>query len=133
MQPRISKEAAGEVLTAKQAPHRPGTAPALGLRAGMVAVTILRQTVKETRPMRFSFVRDFLTPVWPGSRRVRRRLPTPRTRLWLEALEDRCLLSGGITLTPSEPAPQLVGQPITWTATDPDALTGAVYQFDVGS
>jgi hypothetical protein len=25
---------AGEVLTAKQAPHRPGTAPALGLRAG---------------------------------------------------------------------------------------------------
>jgi hypothetical protein len=25
--------AAGEVLTAKQAPHRPGTAPALGLRA----------------------------------------------------------------------------------------------------
>jgi hypothetical protein len=24
----------GEVLTAKQAPHRPGTAPALGLRAG---------------------------------------------------------------------------------------------------
>jgi hypothetical protein len=28
------KEAAGGVLTAKQAPHRPGTAPALGLRAG---------------------------------------------------------------------------------------------------
>src|SRR5882724_5097301 len=28
------KKAAGEVLTAKQAPHRPGTAPALGLRAG---------------------------------------------------------------------------------------------------
>jgi len=27
------KKAAGEVLTAKQAPHRPGTAPALGLRA----------------------------------------------------------------------------------------------------
>src|SRR5262245_4441602 len=29
-----TKKAAGGVLTAKQAPHRPGTAPALGLRAG---------------------------------------------------------------------------------------------------
>jgi len=29
-----SKKAAGGVLTAKQAPNRPGTAPALGLRAG---------------------------------------------------------------------------------------------------
>src|SRR5438034_656478 len=33
--PDLAQEkAAGEVLTAKQAPHRPGTAPALGLRAG---------------------------------------------------------------------------------------------------
>jgi hypothetical protein len=38
------RKAAGEVLTAKQAPHRPGTAPALGLRAGRVAVTIVSQT-----------------------------------------------------------------------------------------
>ena len=30
------KKAAGGVLTAKQAPHRPGTAPALGLRTGCV-------------------------------------------------------------------------------------------------
>ena len=37
-------KAAGEVLTAKQAPHQPGTAPALGLRAGEVAVAIIRQT-----------------------------------------------------------------------------------------
>jgi hypothetical protein len=51
----------------------------------------------------------------------------------LEALEDRCLLSAGITLTPSEPAPQLVGQPITWTATVPDASAGLVYQFSVKS
>src|SRR5262245_2249601 len=28
------KEAAGEALSVKKAPHRPGTAPALGLRAG---------------------------------------------------------------------------------------------------
>jgi hypothetical protein len=31
---KLRNKAAGEVLTAKQAPHRPGTAPALGLRAG---------------------------------------------------------------------------------------------------
>jgi hypothetical protein len=36
-------ELAGGVLTVKQAPHRPGTAPALGLRAGEVA-TIIPQT-----------------------------------------------------------------------------------------
>jgi len=30
----LVKKAAGGVLTTKQAPHRPGTAPALGLRAG---------------------------------------------------------------------------------------------------
>src|SRR5262249_12470028 len=40
--PRTNK-AAGEVLTAKQAPHRPRTAPALGLRAAE-AVVILSQT-----------------------------------------------------------------------------------------
>jgi hypothetical protein len=51
----------------------------------------------------------------------------------LEALEDRCLLSGGITLTPSEAAPQLVGEPITWTAAVADAPPGLVYQFSVGS
>jgi hypothetical protein len=51
----------------------------------------------------------------------------------LEALEDRCLLSGGISLTPSEAAPQLVGEPITWTATVRYAPPGLVYQFDVGS
>jgi hypothetical protein len=45
-------KAAGGVLTAKQAPHRPGTAPALGLRAGWVAAAIIQQTacVKEQLP-----------------------------------------------------------------------------------
>jgi len=61
--------------------------------------------------MRFSFVRDFLSPVSARRCRTRRR-PTPRVWPRLEALEDRCLLSGGISLTPSEPAPQLVGEPI---------------------
>jgi hypothetical protein len=36
-------KAAGEALTAKQAPHRSGTAPALGLRAGR-EVILLEQT-----------------------------------------------------------------------------------------
>jgi hypothetical protein len=79
--------------------------------------------------MRVSFVRDLLTPV---AARTRRR-PTPRARLGLEALEERCLLSRGISLTPSEPAPQLVGEPITWTATVIDASPGLVYQFSLGS
>jgi arylsulfate sulfotransferase len=50
----------------------------------------------------------------------------------LEALEDRCLLSGGVTLTPTEAAPQLVGEPITWTATASDLGANPVYQFRVG-
>src|SRR6516164_5073340 len=48
-------------------------------------------------------------------------------RLELEALEDRALPS--VTLTPSEPAPQLVGERITWTATATDCGTAPVYQF----
>ena len=48
----LEEQAAGEVLTAKQAPHRPGTAPALGLRAGMVAAAIVTQAIleMETQP-----------------------------------------------------------------------------------
>jgi hypothetical protein len=99
----------------------------------VVAAAIIRQTVKETQPMRFSFVRDFLTPVWPRGRRVRRRPPPPRTCLWAEALEERCLLSGGISLTPSEPAPQLAGEPVAWTATTTDFGATPVYQFSVGA
>jgi hypothetical protein len=38
---------AGGVLTAKQAPHWPGTAPALGLRAGNVPLTIPSQAIHE--------------------------------------------------------------------------------------
>ena len=42
---RIETEtkAAGGVLTAKQAPHRPGTAPAPGLRAGRDVLLIVTQ------------------------------------------------------------------------------------------
>jgi len=80
--------------------------------------------------MRFSFVRDFLSPV-SARRCPTRRRPTPRVRPRLEALEDRCLLSGGISLTPSEPARQLVGEPIIWTATASDLGANPVYQFRV--
>ena len=45
----FDSKAAGEVLTAKQAPHRPGTAPALGLRAGRVAVAIPWQAAFKRR------------------------------------------------------------------------------------
>src|SRR5262249_59994528 len=39
---RLLSKPAGEVLTTKQAPHRPGIAPALGLRAGMMASSLYR-------------------------------------------------------------------------------------------
>jgi hypothetical protein len=41
------KQAAGEVFTAKRALHRPGKAPALGLRAGGAGI-ILEQTTTFT-------------------------------------------------------------------------------------
>jgi len=47
--PAKSAKAAGEVLTAKQAPHRPGTTPALGLRAGSIAVAMMGQTADKKR------------------------------------------------------------------------------------
>jgi len=49
-----------------------------------------------------------------------------------EHLKERRLPSA-VTLTPSEAAPQLVGEPITWTATVRNASPGLVYQFSVGS
>jgi hypothetical protein len=83
------KDTAGEVLTAEQAPHRPGTAPALGLRAG--------------RGRRFHYsagrfpatedimpFREMLQRLFPPPGRARQTLrPRPRCRPWLEVLEDR--------------------------------------------
>src|SRR5262249_30265276 len=40
--------AAGGVLTAKQAPHRPGTAPAPGPRAGCGVISILPRTKRDS-------------------------------------------------------------------------------------
>lgn len=70
-------------------------------------------------------------------KRSRRRRSRRRTshnsqgagKLLLERLEARTVLSA-ISLTPSQPTPQLVGQPITWSATTSDGITdGLVYQF----
>src|SRR5262245_52879250 len=46
---RTSNNAAGEVLTAKQAPHRPGTAPALGLRSQVSVWFLIPQTALHLR------------------------------------------------------------------------------------
>ena len=64
--------------------------------------------------------------VAPG-RRPARRPTTPR--LQVEALEDRSLPSCMVSLAPSEPAPQLVGERILWTATAADCGATPVYQF----
>lgn len=66
-------------------------------------------------------------PILPKDRTQRRRF-----RPGLEVLECRNLPST-ISLLPSEPAPQLVGEPITWTATVTNGpTTGLVYQFSDG-
>src|SRR6516225_3112420 len=51
-----------------------------------------------------------------------------RTRLHLETLEVRSLLSGTVTLAPSDDSP-LVGERVTWTATAVDVGATPVYQF----
>jgi len=48
--------------------------------------------------------------------------------LWFEALENRSLLSGFVTLATSDPD-LLVGEHVTWTATATDVGASPVYQF----
>ena len=66
-------------------------------------------------------------PSRPASsvRRSPRRETTP---LRVEALEARSLLSGTVTLAPSDDSP-LVGERVTWTATAVDVGATPVYQF----
>src|SRR5262249_51606458 len=91
-------KAAGGVLTAKQAPHRPGTAPAPGLRAERAAV-ILSQTTPPRRRRTMSF-RSILAALWPvptlpRARSAGRRagIRPRRPSLAVEALEDRTVPS----------------------------------------
>src|SRR5438270_1440141 len=80
---------------------------------------------------------SILNSVSPSSAHARtRRLPSPRQRpaarrLILETLEDRTVPSCMVSLAPSEAAPQLVGERITWTATATDCGAAPVYQFSV--
>src|SRR2546430_15083121 len=69
-----------------------------------------------------------LRPCGRGSR-ARSGRPFPNRRLQLEALEDRSLPSCTVSLAPSEAAPQLVGERVTWTATATDCGATPVYQF----
>jgi hypothetical protein len=55
----------------------------------------------------------------------------PTARLRVEALEDRCLPSGMVSLAPGEAAPQLVGERVLWTATATEIGANPVYQFSV--
>jgi arylsulfate sulfotransferase len=61
----------------------------------------------------------------PGVRQPARR---PTSRLWVEALEDRSLLSGFVTLVPSDDD-LVVGERVTWTATATDVGAAPVFQF----
>src|SRR5262249_26228999 len=80
-------KAAGGALTAKHAPRRPGTAPALGLRAGGPAAPTVRQTEGDL------------------TMRLRKQC-SPR----VELLEDRCLLSADVVLEWNQLAVHAVGQ-----------------------
>src|SRR5439155_10270474 len=111
------RKAAGGVLTAKQAPHRPGTAPALGLRAGCDVFPFYRRPWEDSTMLPFS------------SKRAKSRPRPAPYRPRLEVLEDRSLPSCTVSLLPSEPAPQLVGERILWTATAADCGATPVYQF----
>src|SRR5438132_12429179 len=73
-------------------------------------------------------------PSSPHDRTRRRISPRKRSagrRLTLESLEDRSVPSCMVSLAPSEAAPQLVGEGITWTATATDCGTTPVYEFSV--
>jgi hypothetical protein len=118
---------AGGVLTAKQAPHRPGTAPALGLRAGRAAVIHSQTTSAKEMTMWFcspTRSRKPRRPVSPLQQSVRRHTARPR----VEVLEDRSLPSCTVTLAPSDDSP-LVGERVSWTATATDIGAIPVYQF----
>src|SRR5262249_17570294 len=113
--------------------HRPGARSAR--REGRRHHHTADRLFQGATVMTFLSLGNWLKPLQRQSRVCRRRprrhdrtLPArfvPR----LETLEDRCLLSGGISLTPSEAAPQLVGERITWTATATDCGDAPVYQF----
>src|SRR5262249_12783339 len=123
--------AAGGVLTAEQAPHRPGTAPALGLRAGADRLAIGSQTGSpwEERTMSFSTLLHWLgrgTPRGPGrrARQRSRRQPTtrrPAFRPRLDVLEDRTLPSVFVVTNADDSGAGSLRAAITAANTNPGA------------
>ncbi len=75
-------------------------------------------------------VRSWLGAVAAPSGRAARGRP-PRYVPHLLTLEDRTLPSCTLSLTPSEPAPQRVGDQVLWTATPSDCTGDLVYRFSV--
>ena len=75
-------------------------------------------------------VRSWLRAVAaPSGKAVRGRPPRYVPRLL--TLEGRALPSCTLSLTPSEAAPQLVGEQVRWTATPSDCTSDLVYRFSV--
>src|SRR5262245_22407986 len=66
------------------------------------------------------------SPVAARRKSRRRTLPV---RMRVETLEDRSVPSCSVSLDPSVAAPQLVGAPVTWTATPTDCGTTPIYEF----
>src|SRR5262249_26467258 len=98
-QRQTNEKAAGGVLTAKQAPRRPGTAPALGLRAWEMCHHCIADQLRmgePTVPLHswLRNIRSALAP--PRDQRHPRRPHSVRAatqRLNVEVLEDRALPS----------------------------------------
>src|SRR5215470_14341653 len=95
MKHRRVKKVAGEVLTAKQAPHRPGTAPAPGLRAWEMCRHCIADQLRMGEPtMSFhSWLRKLRPALAPGRglrhHKGRGSLRAASHRPSLEVLEDR--------------------------------------------
>src|SRR5262245_48265338 len=115
---------AGSLPPGKPPParHRPGARSARWERC--LSIVLQTNRAKES-PMWFKNFVKSLTSTSTRRRPARR----PMSRLCLESLEDRSLPSCMVSLASSEAAPQLVGERITWTATDADCGAAPVYQF----
>jgi probable HAF family extracellular repeat protein len=118
------------VSAAKQNPHRPGLAPALGLRAGADGLVILSQTDfgKERSFSHSQEVYSMFLRLAKIKSRIARSLAPPRlrpprsaacnrTRLAVESLEDRCLLSS-YNITDIGPITALIG---SWVPRHPSS------------
>src|SRR4051794_186014 len=115
-------KAAGGVLTAKRAPHRPGTDPAHGLRAER-AVVILPQTApaKETTMWLRSLLKSLKSRQTGGTIRGSRRPRAPR--LGVEALDDRCLPSTFTVLNLDDSGPDSLRAAVAAANATPGADT----------